>query len=103
MADKPVPGWSIPATFNAAVFGLTRALAIEMKPIRVNAVTPGLINTELLQGMNYSEEMMNAMKNMALTGSVGLPEDTAEAYIYLMKDKFATGSVIRTDGGRLLT
>lgn len=102
MADKPNNGWVIGASYNSASFGMTRALALEMKPVRVNTVVPGLVNTELLQDMNYPEDLLEAMRNMALTQTVGTPEDVAEAYIYLMRDHFTTGTVLRTDGGRML-
>lgn len=74
----------------------------------MNVVAPGSVDTELLQSMtNGDEEIKKATyqmsKDMTLLGILARPEDTAEAYLYLMKDRFITGQTILTDGGRLLT
>lgn len=82
------------------VEGLMRGLAIDMAPIRVNAVSPGAIKTELLA--NVPEELLKSWAEMTTVKRIGRPEDTAEAYIYLMKDGFVTGTKIDTSGGRLL-
>ncbi|KAF2030058.1 NAD(P)-binding protein [Setomelanomma holmii] len=102
---RPFPGWTYPAAWMGAVDGLVKGLANDMQPFRVNIVIPGAIQTELLQGMldHIGEE---AGKNMArdnsLTNTFGQPEDIAEAYGYLMRDWYTTGSQVTCDGGRLL-
>jgi NAD(P)-dependent dehydrogenase (short-subunit alcohol dehydrogenase family) len=103
--DKPMPGWTIAAASGGALTGLVRGLAGELAPRRVNCVIPGAIHTELLQKMfdAIGEEATNQMKkSVSLAATFGQPEDTAEAYGYLMRDRFATGSFVRSDGGRLL-
>jgi NAD(P)-dependent dehydrogenase (short-subunit alcohol dehydrogenase family) len=97
---KPVPTWALPAVVGAGIEGLTRALAVELKPLRVNIVVPGAINTELMA--TVSEETREMFKGRSLLGRIGEPEDTAEAYLYIMKDRFITGSVVHTNGGCLL-
>lgn len=94
---------SIPAAFGSAGEGLTRSLAVEMAPIRVNLIKPGAIDTELFDRIPMPKENLLAMfAKETLVGRVGAPEDVAEAYLYCMKDRFVTGTVIGSDGGRLL-
>jgi NAD(P)-dependent dehydrogenase (short-subunit alcohol dehydrogenase family) len=86
------------------VEGLTRGLALDLKPVRVNAVAPGAVNTELFGA--FPKELVDGMfemfKSKSTTGTVGRPEDLAESYIYLMKDQYVTGSVLESNGGSLL-
>lgn len=100
LADGSETG--VGAIGGLGVDGLVRGLAVEMAPqIRVNAVAPGAIRTPLLQGA--LDKLGQAyFSEGTLTKSIGEPEDIAEAYLYLMKDRFITGQVILSDGGRLL-
>ena len=103
--QKPFPDWTCAAMVGGSTEGLVRGLAVDMKPIRINLVSPGAIHTELLQGLleRIGEEGAEAMKKAnSLTGTFGQPEDIAEAYGYIMKDRFANGSAVTSDGGRLL-
>lgn len=98
---KPLPGWTMATAETSAVEGLTRGLALDLKPIRVNVVSPGAVNTELFGA--YPKEQLDAMmenfRTKSTTGTVARPEDLAESYLYLMKDQFVTGSVIESNGG----
>jgi NAD(P)-dependent dehydrogenase (short-subunit alcohol dehydrogenase family) len=102
---RPLPGWTTVAASGASLDGLVRGLANDLKPLRVNCVVPGFIHTELLQrylervGADAAEKTKAAV---SLTKSFGQPEDIAEAYGYLMRDRYATGSWVTSDGGRLL-
>lgn len=104
VADKPMPHWSIIAGFAAGTYGLTRNLALDLadKGIRVNAVSPGAVETELWA--HFPEEVRNglreSMSKELLTGKVGKPEEVATAYVYLLKDQNQTAQTIITDGGR---
>jgi len=102
--DKPMPGWTLMAAVGATVEGLTRGLAVDLKPLRVNTVSLGAVLTELLQGyvQHAGEEVEEEMKRGTLTGQLGKPEDVVEAYLYLMRDRFVTGQVVKTNGGRML-
>jgi NAD(P)-dependent dehydrogenase (short-subunit alcohol dehydrogenase family) len=103
--DKPMRDWTFAAVAGGSLIGLVRGLAVDLAPLRVNCVVPGAIHTELLQGMvdRIGEEATRKMKgSFSLAGTFGRPEDTAEAYGYLMRDRYATGSFVRSDGGRLL-
>ncbi|KAJ8106427.1 hypothetical protein OPT61_g9546 [Boeremia exigua] len=102
---KPFPGWAFVAAAGAATEGLVRGLAVDMKPIRTNIVIPGAIQTELLQPMldrMGEEAAAKWTREASLTNTLGQPSEIAEAYGYLMKDKFANGSQVTSDGGRLL-
>lgn len=102
MAFKPAKGWAIGAANGLATDGLVRGLAVDLSPqIRVNAVAPGAIRTPLLQG-TLDKVGEQFFRDATLTKSLGEPEDMAELYLYLMKDRFITGQVILSDGGRLL-
>ena len=102
---RPGLGWTLPAFIGMGALGLVRALAVDLRPIRVNLVEPGAIDTELFQ-RTFTGEQLEAFrqkfKDQTLTGQIGKPEDMSEAYIYFMKDIFATGQNVLSDGGLLL-
>jgi NAD(P)-dependent dehydrogenase (short-subunit alcohol dehydrogenase family) len=104
MGDKGYPGLAANSTYCVAREGLTRALAIELAPVRVNCVSPGAVHTPSLDTVpaEQREFMLAKLAKETLAGKMGRPEDLAEAYIYAMKDHFLTGSVIKSDGGRML-
>ena len=103
-ASKPVPGWGIMAAYGAGLEGLARGMAQDLKPIRVNLVSPGAVLTELWDGIpkDMKEKIFEKVSTATLAGELGKPEDVAEAYLYLMKDRFITGKIIEPDGGMLL-
>jgi 3-oxoacyl-[acyl-carrier protein] reductase len=67
--------------------------------IRVNAVAPGFISTEMTAGM--PEKILESMKSHTPIGRLGKPEDIANAYVWLASDaaSFITGTVLSVDGG----
>lgn len=84
---------------------MARNLAVDLKPVRVNVVSPGLVDTPLWDGpltLEQKEGMFKAYSAKLLIGRVANAEDIAEAYIYLMKDWNATGRVVTTDSGALI-
>ncbi|MDR3693907.1 SDR family oxidoreductase [Mucilaginibacter sp.] len=101
---RPWKGWAVAASLTCAIEGLTRALAVELAPIRVNAVCAGMARTELWSNIAEAEReaMFMDYGSKLLTGSVGEATDIAEAYLYLMKGGFSTGQVIVVDGGGVL-
>ena len=101
---RPHKGWALGASVTSAVEGLTRALAVELAPLRVNAVSPGVVRTGLWKNMTEQERdtmYENVGKNL-LVGRVGDPEEIAHAYLYLMQEGYSTGQVIVVDGGATL-
>ncbi|CAH0021515.1 unnamed protein product [Clonostachys rhizophaga] len=103
--QKPPHGWSLWAGIGGAKDSLTRGLAVSMKPIRVNLVSLGAIQTELFDeaGGKWGQETLEkAAKTASLLGTIGKPEDVAETYLALMKNKFVTGTISMVEGGALL-
>ncbi|MEW6440845.1 MAG: SDR family oxidoreductase [bacterium] len=101
-ANKKATAMMTPsAAINGAIEGLARTLAQELAPIRVNVVSPGLIDTELHAGMPADQKAgLFAMVAQSLPiKRVGLPEDAARAVLFLIECEYATGSVVSVDGG----
>jgi NAD(P)-dependent dehydrogenase (short-subunit alcohol dehydrogenase family) len=87
-----------------AVEALTRALAIELAPVRVNLVCAGYVRTELWGNMPEAErnELFEKAEELLPVGRVGEADDLAETYLYLMRERFSTGAMIVVDGGGVL-
>ena len=83
---------------------MTRALAIELAPIRVNAVSPGVVRTTLWQNLSSAErdELYQSMGKRVPVVRVGEAHDIAQAYLFLMKEGFGTGQTVVVDGGTVL-
>jgi len=95
-------GMALLAASNAASANLGLSLAVELAPIRVNVISPGAVNTAV-----WNEEtrknLVEWMKKDLPVQNVGNPEDIAEAYLFLMKNKYTTGVTLHIDGGLLIT
>jgi len=98
ITTKPLPGWGLHAV--SGVEGMSRGLAVDLAPVRVNLVAPGVIKTEALKSL--PEQALAGLTNATTVKRLGRPEDIAEAYLYFMKDGFVTGSILHSNGGRLL-
>lgn len=101
---RPRAGWALGASICGAMDALTRALSVELAPIRVNAVCPGVVRTDLWASMTASDrEAMYQQIGAALpVGRVGEAHDVAHAYLFLMREGFCTGQSIVVDGGAVL-
>lgn len=97
-------GFAFVASVCGAVEALTRALAVELAPLRVNAVSPGLIATNLWGNMPDADRqtLYAQAGERLLVGRVGEARDVAAACLYLMENAFATGQVHVVDGGGVL-
>jgi NAD(P)-dependent dehydrogenase (short-subunit alcohol dehydrogenase family) len=102
--QRPRAGWALGASICSAVEGLTRALAVELAPIRVNAVSPGVVKTPLWGEMPEADRdaLYQQVARTLPVGHAGEPAEIAEAYLYLMRQTYGTGQVLVVDGGALL-
>ncbi|KIW22411.1 uncharacterized protein PV07_12298 [Cladophialophora immunda] len=103
---KPRPGFGPFIGASGGKEALSRGLALDMAPVRVNLVSPGAIETELLysavpQGMTR-ESIAEMYKKTNLLGKIGTVEDVVECYLSLMKNGFQTGTVVHSEGGYFL-
>jgi NAD(P)-dependent dehydrogenase (short-subunit alcohol dehydrogenase family) len=90
------------------VIGLTKSVALEFarKGIRVNAVCPGNVRTQMLEGFaGGDEQTLQGMGRMQPIGRLGTPQEVAEAIVWLCSDaaSFVTGHAMAVDGGVLAT
>lgn len=101
---RPQKGWTAAASVCGAMDAFTRALAVELAPVRVNLVSPGFVRTPLWDNIDEAQrEAMYASVGAALpVGRVGEARDIAQTYVYLMTNPYATGQVIVVDGGGVL-
>ena len=103
-AWRPRPGSSVGAASCGAVEAFARSLAIELAPIRVNTIQPGLIDTPLIDELvGERKRDLVAMQAARLpVKRIGTPEDIADAVLFLMKNGFVTGITLTVDGGHTL-
>jgi NAD(P)-dependent dehydrogenase (short-subunit alcohol dehydrogenase family) len=101
---RPLKGWVVAASVCGTIEALTRALAVELAPIRVNAVSPGIVRTNLWQNMGAAEreQLYKTVGNSLPVGRVGEADDIAQAYLFLMQEGFSTGQTVVVDGGTVL-
>lgn len=101
---RPHSGWVIAASVCGTIEALTRALAIELAPVRVNAVSPGVVRTNLWQNMSSveREQLFESVGKGLPVGRVGEAHDIAQAYLFLMREGFSTGQTVVVDGGTVL-
>jgi NAD(P)-dependent dehydrogenase (short-subunit alcohol dehydrogenase family) len=100
-AWTPMRGGAITASTNGAIAALVRTLAVELAPVRVNAVSPGIIDTPTWAAMAEDQRtaMFERLSGALPVGRVGVAEDIAEAIVFLMTSGFTTGTVLHVEGG----
>jgi NAD(P)-dependent dehydrogenase (short-subunit alcohol dehydrogenase family) len=103
-ATTPMRGGSATAAVNGAIEALVRTLAVELAPVRVNAVSPGIVATPTWDGMAAEdrEAMFARLEGALPSGRVGTAEDLAAAVWLLLTNGFVTGTVLHVDGGHRL-
>lgn len=103
-AVKPNSGWSIGSSICAAMEGFTRVMALELAPVRVNIVFPGLVRTNLWDSLSPEDRdgLFDTVSATLPVGYVATPDEIAQTYLYLMKQPYSTGQKVIVDGGNML-
>jgi NAD(P)-dependent dehydrogenase (short-subunit alcohol dehydrogenase family) len=104
LGSRGAAGASLYVASKHAIEGLTKAAALEgaARGVRVNAVAPGPVDTEMLARFMGSDERMRAMTASVPMQRIGRPEEIAEAIVFLASDKagFLTGQIVAVNGGK---
>lgn len=105
LGRKAAPGASLYAASKHGVEGLTKTAALEAAPfqVRVNAVAPGPIDTEMLTRFTATPDKKKALISAVPLKRMGRPEEVAETILFLASDKapFITGQIFGVDGGKM--
>lgn len=105
LARRPIAGTMVKTTMNAALESAVKILAKELSPIRVNAVSPGLTDTESHAHLD-AQARQRMLDNAAASLPVktwGKPEDIARGYLFIIDNPFVTGTMIDIEGGGLVS
>jgi NAD(P)-dependent dehydrogenase (short-subunit alcohol dehydrogenase family) len=103
-AIKPTAGVLGVAATNGAVDVVIKALSVELGPIRVNAVSPGTVDTGAYDGLGEEKKsalFADRVEHNPVRG-IGTPEDIADAVVFAMTNTFMTGVTLQLDGGEAL-
>lgn len=102
---RPRAGRSAGAVATAAVESFVRAMAVELAPLRVNAVCPGAFDTEVLRRAlgDQREAIVERYRAEVPLGRIGNPDEMAHAVEFLLTNTYTTGVTLRVDGGFALT
>ena len=105
LSIRPRPNSAIVGAANGAIESLARSLALELAPVRVNCVSPGIIDTPIRAAMPEAARRDMLAKTAASlpAGRVGVGEDIARQILAFMTIGFATGSIVYIDGGALIS
>jgi NAD(P)-dependent dehydrogenase (short-subunit alcohol dehydrogenase family) len=97
--DRPYPGSTTVSTVNGGVMGLVNTLAVELAPIRVNAIHPGIVG----DSPYWSGKPLEAVISRTPTGRLATMQDIVDAVIFLLTNPSVNGVNLDVDGGWLLT
>jgi len=100
-AQAAMPGTAGLAAVNAGIEAMVPVLAAELKPLRVNGVSPGVVDTPWWSFLppEQRDSVFADFASRTPVGRVGKPEDIAEAIAFLIGNSFMTGHVLTCDGG----
>jgi len=106
VSQRPHPTQSLLAGGAGALQALTRGLAVDLAPVRVNVVSLGLVNTELFATVGMPNDVIKGIfeecEKKLLVKHVADGDEVAEAYLFCMKCRYITGQTIVVDGGSML-
>ncbi|MEU9129187.1 SDR family oxidoreductase [Kitasatospora sp. NPDC048540] len=99
-AWRPAPARTVMATTNGALAFLVQALAVEIAPVRVNAVSPGIVDTGSWDGLGAEKEaFLRGVAERNPARRVGSVDDLVQAVLFAMGNPYVTGTVLHVDGG----
>ena len=101
LSVRPSKTSPLQGAINAALESLARGLALEMAPVRVNTVSPGMIDTPLWNKLpdESRQAMFDAATKRLPVGRVGKADDIVQAVLFVAGNGYATGSTVLVDGG----
>lgn len=104
LARATIPGTFVKTVMNAGIEAMIRILAKEYAPVRVNAVSPGLTNTEAYANMDSTSRaaMLDSTAKSLPVGQVANAQDLAAGYIFLLESDVITASVVDINGGSFI-
>ncbi|MFI5844723.1 SDR family oxidoreductase [Catenuloplanes sp. NPDC051500] len=98
--DYPYPGSTTVTAVNGAVTGLVRTMSVELSPVRVNAIHPGLIeNSPFWEGNAAAAEIVSGFRALSLTGRLGTMADIVGACLFLLENTLVNSVNLAVDGG----
>ncbi|GJL82947.1 MAG: short chain dehydrogenase [marine bacterium B5-7] len=102
-ARKSLPGFCAISTVGNAVEGFARAIAPEISPRRINVVSPGIIDTPMFaQQGEEREQFLEKMTRDFPIPRAGTPDEIADGVLFVLRNRFITGTTVDIDGGALL-
>lgn len=101
---RPLVGAAVASGSCAAIESFARAMALDLAPLRVNAVAPGYVDTPLFDALlgDQRDAVLKAAGEKLPVGRVGRPEEIADAVLFLMRNGYVNGTTLTVDGGGLL-
>ena len=99
--DQPYPGSTTITTVNGGVSSMINSLALELSPIRVNAIHPGQVS-DTPNWANQPKEVLDNLKSRTALGRLVTIEDVIHATVFLFENRGVTGLNLRVDGGRMM-
>lgn len=102
-AEEPEFG-ALPVSLCGAMNALTAALAVELAPVRVNAVAPGVVRSPLWDNMGVEDRdaLFAAAAERIPLSRIAEADEVARAYLYCIEQRYSTGAVVKVDGGSVL-
>jgi NAD(P)-dependent dehydrogenase (short-subunit alcohol dehydrogenase family) len=104
-AARPAAGTSITSLVNGGLEAFAKAMAVELGPVRVNVISPGIVDSGPFWdrlGAEARERLFTEFAQKSPARRVGRPEDLAAAALFAIDNPFLTGTVLAVDGGGLL-
>ncbi|MFD2121570.1 SDR family oxidoreductase [Streptomyces cirratus] len=103
LAIRPLSGTALTAGITGGIESLSRALAVELAPLRVNVIRPGVIRTELWDGSVPTRRLSSGAPGPSCSRRrVGTAEEAAAAHLFVLANAYVTGTTLAIDGGAAL-